>query len=448
MSADQPDLRHIVKPWQPSSQREYIFTSANLVDPVTGKLFKNTTIKLSGGFVSSVNTTGIKGGDSTDTNVVQIDMKGKYICPGLIDCHVHIAAVPGSLSLREMKEISNNQSILRQPSVCKSMLDRGFTTVRDCGGASFALKESIQEGVICGPRMFIAGHALSQTGGHGDSRQQNDPNICCAGHVNGIGRVVDGVDQCLKYAREELRQGSDFLKIMGGGGVASPTDQIQHLQFSDDEVKTIVTVANNAGTYVTTHAYTPRAIQQAVRQGVKGIEHGNLIDEPTAKMMKEHGVFLTPTLVTYATMAAPEFSGFLPSASVQKNREVLDKGLHALKIANDIGVDICFGTDLLGPLHYAQSKEFTIRSTVQTPLEILRSATVTPARMLKQDTVLGQVAPGFVADLLVLNVNPLDDMTVFDRLDQHLLATIKEGRVVASRWNLLDVEASAPSKIE
>lgn len=113
MSADQPDLRHIVKPWQPSPQREYIFTSANLVDPVTGKVFNNTTIKLSGGFVSSVNTTGIKGGDNTDTNVVQIDMKGKYICPGLIDCHVHIAAVPGSLSLREMKEISNNQSILR-----------------------------------------------------------------------------------------------------------------------------------------------------------------------------------------------------------------------------------------------------------------------------------------------------------------------------------------------
>lgn len=448
MSVAQSDLQHIVKPWLPGPQRTYILTSANLIDPVSGKVIENATIKLSNGLVSSVDTTGGQVVDKVDCNAVQIDMKGKYISPGLIDCHVHISAVPGSLNLRDMKEMSNDQSVLRQPSVCKSMLDRGFTTVRDCGGASLALKESIQEGVISGPRLFIAGHALSQTGGHGDRRQQHDPNECCAGHVNGIGRIVDGVDQCLKYAREELRQGSDFIKIMGGGGVASPTDQVQHLQFSDEEIKAIVTVANNAGTYVTSHAYTPQAIQQAIRQGVKGIEHGNLLDEKTAMMMKDYGVFLTPTLVTYATMAAPEFSGFLPPISAKKNREVLDKGLHALGLASKIGVDICFGTDLLGPLHYAQSKEFAIRSTVQSTLEILRSATTTPARMLGQDSFLGQVAPGFAADLLILNANPLDDITVFDRPDDHLLAIIKEGRVVTSRWNVLEVEASPPPKIE
>lgn len=448
MTVGQSDFQHIVKPWQPSPQRTYIFTSANLIDPVTGTVAENTTIELSDGFVSLVDMSGVGTSDNVDPDAVTVDMKGKYICPGLIDSHVHIAAVPGSLSLREMKEISNDQSILRQPSVCKSMLARGFTTVRDCGGASLALKESIQESIICGPRLFIAGHALSQTGGHGDRRQQHDPNECCAGHVNGIGRIVDGVDQCLKYAREELRQGSDFIKIMGGGGVASPTDQIQHLQFSDEEIRAIVTVANNAGTYVTSHAYTPQAIQQAVKQGVKGIEHGNLIDEATAELMKQNSVFLTPTLVTYATMAAPQFSGFLPPVSAEKNREVLDKGLHALEIANKIGVDICFGTDLLGPLHYAQSKEFAIRSTIQTPSEILRSATTTPARMLRQDKFLGKIAPGFAADLLVLNANPLDDITVFDRPDQHLLATIKEGRVLSSRWSLLDVEASHLPKIE
>jgi imidazolonepropionase-like amidohydrolase len=448
MTTDPTDLQHIVKPWQPNPQRTYIFTSANLIDPVTGTIAKNTTVKLSDGFVSSVRTSEEGVADKVDPEAVQVDMRGKYICPGLIDSHVHIAAVPGSLSLREMKEMSNHQSILRQPSVCKSMLARGFTTVRDCGGASLALKESLQEGIICGPRLFIAGHALSQTGGHGDRRQQHDPNECCAGHVNGIGRIVDGVDQCLKYAREELRQGSDFIKIMGGGGVASPTDQIQHLQFSDEEIRAIVTVANNAGTYVTSHAYTPQAIQQAVKQGVKGIEHGNLIDENTAEMMKQNGVFLTPTLVTYATMAAPQFSGFLPAISEKKNREVLDQGLRALELANKIGVDICFGTDLLGPLHYAQSKEFAIRGSIQTPAEILRSATTTPARMLRQDNFLGRIAPGFAADMLVLNANPLDDITIFDRPDQHLLATIKEGRVLSSRWSLLDAEASHLPKIE
>ncbi|KAJ5673630.1 hypothetical protein N7507_002757 [Penicillium longicatenatum] len=413
MTVGQSEFQHIVKPWQPSPQRTYIFTSANLIDPVTGTVAENTTIELSDGFVSLVDMSGVGTSDNVDPDAVKVDMKGKYICPGLIDSHVHIAAVPGSLSLREMKEISNDQSILRQPSVCKSMLARGFTTVRDCGGASLALKESIQESIICGPRLFIAGHALSQTGGHGDRRQQHDPNECCAGHVNGIGRIVDGVDQCLKYAREELRQGSDFIKIMGGGGVASPTDQIQHLQFSDEEIRAIVTVANNAGTR-----------NDEAEQRLSYPYFGNIRDDGRSTVQR-----------------VP------PPVSAEKNREVLDKGLHALEIANKVGVDICFGTDLLGPLHYAQSKEFAIRSTIQTPSEILRSATTTPARMLRQDKFLGKIAPGFAADLLVLNANPLDDITVLDRPDQHLLATIKEGRVLSSRWSLLDVEASHLPKI-
>ncbi|KAE8165679.1 hypothetical protein BDV40DRAFT_59027 [Aspergillus tamarii] len=441
-----PDLRRIIKPWQPEPQQTYIFTNARIIDPVTGNITESTAVKLSGGLISSVGNVAELG--DTNSGAIRIDLNGKFICPGLIDCHVHIAAVPGSASLQDLKKLSNNLNLLRQPSVCQSMLNRGFTTVRDCGGASLALKESIQEGVIPGPRLFIAGHALSQTGGHGDHRQQHDPNECCAGHVNGIGRIVDGVEQCLKYARDEIRQGSDFIKIMGGGGVASPSDQIHHLQFSDEEIKAIVTVANNAGTYVTSHAYTPQAIQQAIHQGVKGIEHGNLLDEATAKLMKEHGVFLTPTLVTYATMDSPEFGGFLSPASAQKNREVLHKGLHALKLASDAGVDICFGTDLLGPLHFAQSKEFAIRSRIQTPLEILQSATITPARLLKQDRFLGQIVPGFAADLLVLNANPLEDITVLDRFNDHLLATFKDGRVLASRWSQLDVETIPLPKIE
>ncbi|CAI7631066.1 unnamed protein product [Penicillium pancosmium] len=437
MTFKQLDLQKITKPWSPPSHRKYVFTSANLLDPIAGAVIKNTTIRLVGGLVSSVEPTGKNDISKDDPETFYVDMKDKYICP-----------VPGSLSLREMKDMSNNQSVLRQPNVCESMLSRGFTTVRDCGGASFALKESLEEGVIRGPRLFIAGHALSQTGGHGDRRQRHDPNECCAGHVNGVGRIVDGVDQCLKYAREELRQGSDFIKIMGGGGVASPTDHIQHLQFSDEEIRAIVTVAKNAGTYVTSHAYTPQAIQQAIRQGVKGIEHGNLIDESTARMMKDNGVFLTPTLVTYATMAAPEFRDFLPPASVKKNQEVLQSGLHALRLANEIGVDICFGTDLLGPLHYAQSKEFSIRSTVQSALEVFRSATTIPARMLGQEKLLGQIAPGYAADILILNTNPLEDITVFDRPDQHLLAVLKEGRVLCSRWTQLHAETNIFFEIE
>ena len=241
------------------------------------------------------------------------------------------------------------------------------------------------------------------------------------------------------------REGADFLKIMGGGGVASPTDKIENIQFSDEEIKAIVTVASNAGTYVTSHSYTPKAIQQAISLGVKGIEHGNLIDETTARMMVENEVFLTPTLVTYAAMAM--FKEFLPPASAKKNEEVLKSGLHAIKVAEKAGVTICFGTDLLGDLHFAQTREFKLRRQVQTSKNILRSATVNAARLLRQEDFLGQVAPGFAADLLVLNANPLEDITILDKPEQHILATLKDGRVLASRWSKLSIDSQKNNNI-
>ncbi|KAM0554907.1 hypothetical protein ACHAPJ_006643 [Fusarium lateritium] len=426
----------ITIPWKPPPRPRYILKNAHLIDPVQGKVSENVTIHLYDGVVKSVN--GDPSEWNNDSSAVGIDLHGKYVCPGLIDCHVHLMAVPGKKGLEELKSISPSASLLRQPQVCRSMLGRGFTTVRDCGGALFPLKQAIEDYVHPGPRLFIAGHALSQTGGHGDMRGQQDDHECCGGTTQGVGRVIDGVPDCLKYAREELRQGADFLKIMGGGGVASPTDKIENIQFSDEEIKAIVTVASNAGTYVTSHAYTPHAIQQAVNQGVLGIEHGNLIDEETAKLMAKKGAFLTPTLITYATMA--QFEGFLPPASAKKNKEVLEKGLHAIKIAADSGVTICFGTDLLGKLHFAQSREFGLRSQVQSSLDVLRSATINAARMLRQDKFLGQVSPGFAADLLILNANPLEDITILDVPEKHVLATIKDGRVHASRWSKLQTD--------
>ncbi|KAF5703589.1 linoleate diol synthase [Fusarium globosum] len=430
-------------PWAPPPRPGFIFSGANIIDPVKGTVLENATVYLRDGIVKSIN------GDATewsdDPSAVKMDLRGKFVCPGLIDCHVHISAVPGMKNVEELKNMSLSVSLLRQPQVCKNMLERGFTTVRDCGGALAPLKLAIQDHVHPGPRLFIAGHALSQTGGHGDIREQLNEHECCGGTIQGIGRVIDGVPDCLKYTREELRQGVDFIKIMGGGGVASPTDKIEHVQFSDEEIKAIVTVASNAGTYVTSHAYTPQAIRQAVNQGVLAIEHGNLIDKETADLMAARGVFLTPTLVAYATMA--KFEGFLPPDSAKKNREVLEKGLQAIKIAAEAGVTICFGSDLLGGLHFAQSHEFGLRSQVQSSLEVLRSATINAARLLRQETFLGQVAPGFAADLLILNANPLDDITVLDTPEKHVLATIKDGRVHASRWSELETYFNRPKNI-
>ncbi|KAJ5177963.1 Amidohydrolase 1 [Penicillium coprophilum] len=431
------DISRVIKPWKLNPQRELVFVNATIVDPAEGKLIQSATVRISEGKVVQLVTDGSTTitDDLLEENV--IDLTGKYLCPGLIDCHVHITVVPGEADLRSYKDMTEQISLLRQPYVLKSMLDRGFTSIRDCGGASLATKEAVEEGVIPGPRLFIAGHALSQTGGHGDLRGSHDTKLCCGGSISGISRIVDGPAECYKYAREELRQGADFIKIMGGGGIASPTDRIEHVQFSDEEIRAIVTVARNAGTYVTSHSYTPRAIQQAIKLGVRGIEHGNLIDSETAKMMAEMDVFLTPTLITHVMSKQ---MNFLSADSAAKNEEVLEKGLQAIKPAVDAGVTVCFGTDLLGPMHFAQSKEFSVRSSVLTPLQILRSATVNAARLLMQEHRLGQIREGFVADLLILKGNPLEDITILDQVEEHVLAVIKDGRVATSRWEKVKID--------
>lgn len=260
-------------------------------------------------------------------------------------------------------------------------------------------------------------------------------------------RLVDGVSDCTKAAREELHGGADFIKIMSGGGVASPTDKFDSVQFLSSEIQAISEVARNSGTYVTAHAYTPRSIIHAIANGVTGIEHGNLIDIETARYMAKHNIFLTPTLVTYHAMTNPEFKGYIPSESMDKNQGVLESGLKALRIASDAGVTICFGTDLLGPMTILQTQEFSIRSEVLNSVEILRSATINTAKRLGMENVLGDIQEGFAADILILNENPLDDITVLDMPEKHLLAVIKDGRVFHSRWSKLPKDTERMARL-
>ena len=450
-----------IKPWQPRPQKTYIFQNANIVDPIEGKCHPNQTLILSKGVITSLHSqndavgTGqgpsghvsIIGGDvpvreEASSKSLTIDLKGKYVCPGLIDCHVHLFSVPEETELGKLFGMDHTVSAFRQPYVCKQMLQRGFTTVRDCGGATLALKEAIQEGVFPGPRLFIAGHALSQTGGHGDRRQRHDHSDCCGGTIMGLSRLCDGTAECTRVARDELRLGADFIKIMTGGGVASPTDALENVQFLPEEIRAITSVAKNSGTYVTAHAYTVQSIRTAVDNGVMGIEHANMIDEPTARYLAEKGVFVTPTLVTYQQLANPALGNFLPPESRIKNEQVLKAGLRGLEIASKAGVKLCYGTDLLGPLGTAQSKEFGLRAQVLKPVDILRSATTNSSEMLRQSSFLGQVKRGFAADVLILNEDPLKNILVLDDPEKHLLAVIKDGRVLASRWSKLSEEAS------
>ncbi|KEF57421.1 uncharacterized protein A1O9_05338 [Exophiala aquamarina CBS 119918] len=440
------DLESIVTPWKLPSQTTYVFTNASVIDPLDGSVKHNAAVKLSGGLVVSVGER-VSEAQGDQEGVEEIDLDGKYILPGLWDCHVHLGAVPGSMNFEELLQSPAPDLLLRQPEVGQAMIDRGFTTVRDCGGALLPVKEAFEAGIHPGPRMFIAGRQLTQSGGSGDHRPRRDDSDCCGGARQLGCRTVDGVPECLKFAREELRLGADFIKIMGGGAVASPRATLEDIDFTDEEIRAITTVTSNAGTFTTAHAYTPRVIQHAIHNGVLGIEHGNYLDKATADLMAQKGAFLTPTLAAYAAAAMPEFHAFVGENSRKKLQATVERGLDSIKIAKEAGVTICFGTDLLGPLHFAQTKEFVIRSAVQTPLEILQSATVNAARMMRHQDSLGRVAPGFIADLLILNANPLEDITVLDRPDRHLLAVFKEGRLMTSRWSRLEPRSRRPAMI-
>ena len=427
----------LIKPWKLPPPKAYLFKNAKVVDPVSGKADKKDVL-ISDGLITRVDD---EIADSTGDAVI-VDLTGKYLCPGLIDCHVHITAVPGEPSLNGPGFGGDPlKSYFRQAFVCKQMLDRGFTSVRDTGGATLALKEAIEDGVFPGPRLFIANKALSQTGGHGDVRGAHDfSDSCCSSGM--LSTVVDGVPDCTRTAREQLRTGADFIKIMTSGGVASPTDRLSNTQFTAAEIQAITDVASSYNTYVTAHAYTPRAIRHSIDNEVGCIEHGNLIDEETAEYMAKQGVSLVPTLVTYDAMASSKYAGFLPPANASKNKVVLEQGLNALRIAHKAGVTICHGSDLLGPLQEEQSREFEIRARVLDSVTVLRGATVNAAGLLGHEGRLARILGGRMADLLILDGNPLEDVAILSEPERSVLAVVKDGRVWKSRWDGLKEDVS------
>ncbi|KAI0653519.1 hypothetical protein C8Q70DRAFT_1035305 [Cubamyces menziesii] len=432
----------VPKPWIPANAPPLILRDTLVVDPANSVILDGRyDITMEGGLITSVCPTDEKktltstyAPEELESPPVVVNVSGKFICPGLIDCHVHVSAVPGVKTMSELVQTPEELVHLRSTYVLREMLMRGFTTVRDTGGASKALATAISEGLITGPRLIQCGKALSQTGGHADfGPTKSGDSGCCGGHSQSLGRTCDGVPQVLKATREELKGGADFIKVMCGGGVASPTDAIETVQFTAEEIRAVTTTCTQMGNkHTTAHAYTDASVLHAIQNGVRGIEHGNLVSRDTAKLMAEKGIFLTPTLACYGIMVRPPFEDFLPPEGKVKNEQVMARGLDALKIADEEGVTICYGSDLLTSMHALQTEEFTVRSSVLSSPKVLQHATTNAARMLG-DSKLGRIAVGCYADLLILDANPLVDVTVLDYPEKHLFAVIQGGRVVSSR---------------
>ncbi|GAA6003455.1 hypothetical protein JCM10207_000341 [Rhodosporidiobolus poonsookiae] len=423
-----------LKPWLSPAPPPFVFTNARIVDPAAGQLLGNGglhSVIIADGKIKAVVPNDDVNLLAEEKSYKRIDLEGKFLSPGLIDAHVHITATPGVKTIGELVRMPEESIHYATVYVLREMLGRGFTTVRDTGGATKVIANAIDEGLIPGPRLFQCGKAISQTGGHGDflpGKSGGEPG-CCGGHSASLGRTADGVPQVLKAVREELKAGADFIKVMVGGGVASATDAIETVQYSAEEIRAVTDTCRQMGRKLSTaHAYTCEAIRHAVDNGVLGIEHGNLVDEDTAKYMADRNIYLTPTLSCYGIMVRAPFEDFLPEDGKVKNREVMKDGLNALKIAEEAGVTVCYGSDLLTSMHALQTEEFTVRSKVLPSAAILRHATTNPAKMLGKAGLLGTVAPGAIADLLVLDRNPLDDITILDRPEDHLFAVLKEGR--------------------
>ena len=401
-----------------------LFQHADVLDAASGTLLRDHHVLVDGGLIREVSPQPLASG-----NARTIDARGRVLMPGLIDCHVHCLA--SQLNLGRLATVPNVFAVLRAVPILKGMLGRGFTSVRDAGGADWSLAEAVRTGTIEGPRIFPSGRALSQTGGHGDMRERSDiiEPCGCTPKVGAIARVVDGVDDIRRAVREEIQKGATQIKIMASGGVASPNDPIHFLGYSEGEIRAAVEEAGNAGTYVMAHAYTARAIARAVRCGVRTIEHGNLVDAEAARVMADHGAIAVPTLTTYEALATEGASLGFPPESVAKIEAVRGDGLRSLEIFAAAGVRMAFGTDLLGESQRLQSEEFALRARVLGAAEAIRAATIHAAHVLQMDGRLGVIAAGATADLLLVDGNPLDNIDLLRGQGEHLRMIVKDGQI-------------------
>ncbi|TNC27802.1 metal-dependent hydrolase family protein [Amycolatopsis alkalitolerans] len=397
-----------------------LLRNALLLDPEVGEYVEGDLRCEDGRIVETGQ--GLRGDVRTE------DLRGAVVLPGLIDAHVHVTA--STADLGSLPSWSPSYAAAHGMRIMGEMLGRGFTTVRDASGADYGLADAQSEGLFRGPRLLFCGRALSQTGGHGDNRNRgthvHDDHPCCAG----LGRIADGVDAVRAAARDELRKGAHHIKVMASGGVASPTDRIDSIQYSAEELTAAVEEAGAANRYVAAHAYTARAVNRALELGIRSIEHGNLIDDRSVALFLEREAFLVPTLVTYWALKQEGREHGLPESSWRKVDEVLGAGMAALERAARGGVNLAYGTDLLGGMHRHQNHEFRLRAEVQAPLDVLRSATTVAAELVGMTGEIGTLRPGARADLLVVDGDPLADVTVLAE-PKHFRHIIQGGEPVS-----------------
>lgn len=388
------------------SPKPLVLTNARILDAEAGKLSTPMSILIEGEEIIDV-ASGVAAPEGAEV----IDLAGKTVMPGMIDCHMHVVA--WSLDLWGNMVAPSSLSALRSAQVMEETLARGFTTIRDLGGADYGLVRGVEEGLITGPRLVICGKGLSTTGGHCDLRTRTDdrPGIM-SDRLGSMGIIVDGVDAVREVCRTYIKEGAGFIKIMANGGVSSPNDPIHSIQFSRAEIEAAVEEAENAGLYVSAHVYTDHAIARCVDLGVRSLEHCNLIEPETAARAAEHGCIAVPTLVAYEALAREGEALGLGADSIAKIDTVRTAGRRSLSVMKEAGLPMAFGSDLLGELRKYHCLEIDLLEEVLPSAEIIRSLTTVGAELCGLKGQAGVIAPGAFADLLVLDGDPFADLNL------------------------------------
>jgi imidazolonepropionase-like amidohydrolase len=397
------------------------FINSRVLDPEAGTLRGGLGVLVRDGRIAEVGS-----GIVAPTDAQVVDLGGRTLMPGLIDCHVHVVAE--TLDLWSNMIAPSSLAGLRAARVMEEMLQRGFTTIRDMGGADHGLVRGIEEGLIDGPRIVICGKGLTTTGGHADLRKRTDdrPGMM-SDRLGSMGLVADGVDEVRAACRRMIKEGANFIKVMANGGVSSPNDPIHSIQYSREEIAAMVEEAENAGLYVSAHVYTDKAIRRCVELGVHSLEHCNLITAETAKLAAESGCIAVPTLVAYDALWLEGQALGLGKDEFDKIEVVRSGGLNSLAIMRDAGLPMAFGSDLLGELRKYHCMEFELLGKVLTPAEIIRSATLVGADLCRMGGELGVIAAGAHADLIVVDGNPLENIALLQEDGTKMPAIMRGG---------------------
>ncbi|HQR94044.1 MAG TPA: amidohydrolase family protein [Sediminibacterium sp.] len=418
------------------AQKTILITNVKIFNGKDNKTI-NGHVLITGDAITKISTEPIPTNKSAMTTI--IDGKGKFLMPGLIDAHVHTMFESIQMGVGLTSDIGYVNIVAAKAA--ENQLLRGFTAVRDLGGSSFSLKRSIDEGYVKGPRIFPSGATISQTSGHGDfgapTDVPKDPSRPLS-YIEKSGQtiVADGVDQVLIRTREQLRQGATQIKIMAGGGVSSSYDPLDVAQYTEEEINAAVRAAAGWNTYVTVHAYTTSAVQAAIKAGVKCIDHGHLIDDATAKMMADKGIWWSMQPFQDDEDAAPFPEG---SDARKKYLEMVNGTENAYKLAKKYNIKLAFGTDILFDPKLAKRQGAQLAKMVKwfTAFEILKMATSDNASLLEMSgprnpyrKKLGVIEVGAYADLILVDGNPLENIQLVSNPEKNFVLIMKNGELI------------------